>query len=84
MAVGKESLCNVCDAPFILGERTIRLKRPHCDNCGRRAIIDENGRKYFVQKRNSKVVAHVAQEDVDMLRQRLANLEATVTDDVEI
>lgn len=33
LALGKRTLCNRCGEPFILNDYSIRLAKPHCDNC---------------------------------------------------
>lgn len=33
LALGKRSICWRCGEPFILSEYSIRLAKPHCDNC---------------------------------------------------
>lgn len=33
LSLGKRSLCWRCEEPFIMNEYSIRLAKPHCDNC---------------------------------------------------
>ncbi len=33
LALGKRSLCWRCGQPFIMTEYSLRLAKPHCDNC---------------------------------------------------
>ncbi len=33
LALGKRSLCWRCGEPFIMNEYSIRLAKPHCENC---------------------------------------------------
>jgi hypothetical protein len=33
LALGKRSLCWRCGQPFILDEYSLRLAKPHCENC---------------------------------------------------
>lgn len=33
LAIGKRALCWRCGNPFIMNEYSIRLAKPHCDNC---------------------------------------------------
>jgi Zn finger protein HypA/HybF involved in hydrogenase expression len=56
LALGKLSLCQHCDEPFIMNEYTIKLKRPHCMNCGKKQITTADGRKVFVNKRSVQVL----------------------------
>lgn len=73
LALGKQVLCNICDEPFLLNESNIRLARPHCANCGKKAVkID--GKKHFISKRANHILTSVAAEDVSSLRDRLDNV----------
>jgi len=74
LSLGKEVLCNQCNEPFIMNEYTIKLKRPHCVNCGKIAIKTSNGETIYVNKRGSKILSEVAANDVSSLRDRLDNL----------
>lgn len=42
LALGKRTLCWRCGEPFIMTEYSLRLVRPHCENChkSKNAIID--------------------------------------------
>lgn len=33
LALGKRSLCWRCNEPFIMNEYSLRLAKPHCENC---------------------------------------------------
>lgn len=33
LALGKRSICWRCGEPFIMNEYSLRLAKPHCDNC---------------------------------------------------
>jgi len=33
LVLGKRSLCWRCGEPFIMNEYSLRLSKPHCDNC---------------------------------------------------
>ena len=42
LALGKESLCWRCGEVFILNEYSVRLARPHCENCHKsKNLIDK-------------------------------------------
>jgi len=74
LALGKESLCNVCGEPFILNIRQIKNKEPHCPDCGWRWMKDENGKRVRIQVQKGKLNAELAQEDLESLNNRLHNL----------
>jgi hypothetical protein len=35
LAVGRIALCNSCNEEFVMNKESIRLAKPHCDNCGK-------------------------------------------------
>lgn len=77
LVLGKECLCNICSQPFIMNEITIKLTRPHCINCGKTKVVDENGNARYVDKaklQQQKVLSLVAEKDVTSLRSRLTSL----------
>jgi hypothetical protein len=79
LAVGNKALCNICEEPFTLTELSVRLKRPHCLNCGRKVIKDENGKRKYVDKNSSdQVTASVRIDDLGDLRSRLDSVNKTV------
>ena len=41
LALGKRSTCWRCGEPFIMNEYSLRLSKPHCDNCHRPKGIQE-------------------------------------------
>lgn len=80
-SLGKESLCNICSQPFVMNEYTLKLTKPHCTNCGKIEVRGEDGRKHYVRKQSSQVLASVADESTEDLRSRLQNVVNTVSED---
>lgn len=80
LAVGKESLCNICGEPFILNETSLKLVRPHCSNCGRREVKDAEGRKHYVKKIGNNILSDVAADHTQSLKERLEAITAKSTD----
>lgn len=74
LALGKESLCNICGEPFLMNEVALKLNSPHCRNCGRQAMRDENGKRFYIRKSNLKILNQVAAGDVDDLKSQLDNI----------
>lgn len=74
LALGKEVLCNQCSEKFVMNEYTIKLTRPHCNNCGKVSIKTSSGGRVFVSKRAPKVLQELAVADASDLRNRLDNL----------
>lgn len=77
--LGKESLCNICGKVFIMREYALKLTRPHCGDCGKREVKDADGKKHYVSKRSNQILASVADENVEDLRNRLQS----ITNDAE-
>ena len=80
-ALGKECLCNICNEPFIMNEYTLKLIRPHCNNCGRKEVKDVNGKKHYVSKVNTQVLSTIAADEVSSLKDRLEKA-TQVEDDI--
>lgn len=40
LALGKKCICWRCDNPFIMNEYSLRLAKPHCDDCHKPKKID--------------------------------------------
>lgn len=74
LAIGKRCLCNMCDKEFLLNEYAIRLVKPHCNDCSRITIRDENGKRQLVKRPSltQEMNSSVAVNSNDELRKRLA------------
>lgn len=72
-ALGKETLCNICNEPFIMNEYTIKLTKPHCANCGRKEV-KVDGKKFYIRKVKSSLLAEMAQEESSNLKDRLEKI----------
>ena len=81
-ALGKETLCNICGEPFIMNEYTLKLIRPHCNNCGRKEVKDVNGKKHYVRKVNTQILANIANDETTSLQERLKKVTSPVEDDI--
>jgi hypothetical protein len=80
-ALGKESLCNICGEPFLMNEYTIKLVKPHCINCGKKEVKDENGNKHYIRKSGGKTLAHIAADATNELKSRLDGIVRPLADD---
>jgi hypothetical protein len=80
LALGKECLCNICDEPFLLNEYTIKLTKPHCNNCGKKEIKDASGKKRYIYKRGTKILSSIAQDNAEELRARLQGIVKPIID----
>lgn len=72
--LGKEALCNICNNSFLITERTLRLLRPHCSNCGRKAVKGPDGKKHYVQQISTPVLAEMAADETASLKDRLSKV----------
>lgn len=81
-AVGKRTVCHRCNGEFLLDENTVRLKRPHCNDCAKVRVIDPvTGKKLLVSKNDGKVgnkanvvLQELAHDTTTDLRNRLAKV----------
>lgn len=71
-ALGKVVRCNICDDNFQMNEYSIKLARPHCNDCGKIQIKDADGKRKFVSKaRPIQAIADLGKEAVSDLRTRM-------------
>ena len=55
-----------------MNEYSIKLSKPHCSNCGKIRVKDDNGKVKFVNKGRLEVIAgELASSPVTSLRERL-------------
>ena len=71
LCLGKKAICNLCGEEFIMTEYTIKLARPHCDNCSKIKVNSPDGKKRYVRKDSTPVMAALANENAEDLRSRL-------------
>ena len=75
LAVGKRVLCNICNEPFIMNEASVKLARPHCPGCGKRLVKLPDGKRSYVNKNTSRLIAKdMADNKVSDLRTRLSSV----------
>jgi hypothetical protein len=73
-ALGKEVLCNICTEPFTMTKKDLKLKEPHCLNCGRKEVKDEDGKKHYVRRVSSRVLTSIAIDTTSALSSRLREI----------
>lgn len=81
LALGKRTLCNLCGTEFIMSEYTIKLKKPHCSDCGKIKVKDADGNNRYVKKVSNNILTEIAVESNQDLRQRLDSIAATPMED---
>lgn len=82
-ALGKQSICHLCGNEFTMTEASIRLTRPHCQNCGKFKVVDENGNAKFIQKsRQPQAIADMGKQAVGSLKDRLGKVVAVQDEDI--
>lgn len=60
-----------------MNEYTIKLAKPHCEDCGKKKIRGADGKKHYIRKRlthQGEVITAIAAENNEDLRARLNNL----------
>ena len=78
LMLGKKVLCNQCGNPFVMNENSIRRAKPHCENCSRRKVTDENGAIRYVHQR---IELDNAAEKVDknLLDSKIDDIKRSIT-----
>lgn len=71
LALGKRAICNICGEEFIMNEYTIKLAKPHCQDCGKVKVRDIDGNNRYVKKVTNKILLGVATDTTQDLRSRL-------------
>lgn len=92
LALGKRSVCNLCDREFFLTEYHIKLAKPHCDACSKRKVRGTNGKNYYVRTtktESSNLLGTLAQTSLSELKNRLGSVvtystNATTKDDADL
>ena len=80
LSLGKEVLCSRCGEPFRIDNISIRQAKPHCRNCDKRRVKDnETGKSYLVNPK--EVVSEIANDRIESLKDRLSK--ATVDESKE-
>jgi hypothetical protein len=81
-ALGKETICHICGQQFTMNEYTVKLAKPHCQNCGKRKILDDDGNAKYVQKgRQERAIAEIGMSSAHSLRSRLDRAVAIAQDE---
>jgi len=81
LALGKRVLCNLCNNEFIMNEYTVKLVKPHCENCSKRKVDGADGKKHFIRPNALPILSSVAEKNTGDLRSRLNSATSTVIDE---
>lgn len=74
-ALGKVVECNICFTPFKMTEYSIKLSKPHCNDCGKMQYRDEDGKRRFKPKNQPiEAISEIADTAVNSLRDRLGKV----------
>ena len=71
LALGKRSICNICNVEFLMTEATLKLQRPHCGDCGKVKVKDADGNDRYIKKVTNKVLTDIGVARTQELRARL-------------
>jgi len=81
LALGKKSICNLCNSEFIMTEYTVKLAKPHCEKCSKIKVNGSDGKKRYIRRDSLPVMASLASENTNDLRSRLDNAITPVADE---
>lgn len=81
LSLGKLNICNRCGNPFKMDHVSIRQAKPHCRECDRRRVKDEDGATRYVNPET--VVKEIAADRVSSLADRMKAI-TSKEDDVEL
>lgn len=82
-ALGKKCICNLCNAEFTMNEYSVKLAKPHCQNCSKVKVTDENGVSKFVRPNTVDIRETVeAKESVSNLKSRLEAITEEIIDEI--
>lgn len=74
-ALGKLVRCNICNQEFQMNEYSCKLARPHCGNCGKIQVKDEEGKRRFVSRnRPQQAIADLAKSAVTDMKSRMTRV----------
>ncbi len=82
LALGKRTLCNLCDAEMMLDKYTLKLNEPTCANCRKHKITGPDGKKHYIRRNVLPVIATIAEDATDNLKSRLSMVVGEIDDDV--
>src|SRR5204863_7949971 len=81
-SLGKRSTCNRCGDEFIMNEKSLRLKLPHCEECTLRKTIVDGEVKYLAPKRlKSDALSNVADNMISDLKQKITSVVHEIPDE---
>jgi predicted RNA-binding Zn-ribbon protein involved in translation (DUF1610 family) len=81
LTLGKRTLCNSCGDEFIINEATIKLEKPHCNNCGKQKVKGADGKNYYIRKKSNQIIASLADDNLSDLRSRMQGLTGQSSED---
>lgn len=71
LALGMKSICNICGQEFTMSEYSIKLAKPHCERCSKIKVKGSDGKNHYVRRDSLPVMASLAQDTAQDLRERL-------------
>ena len=81
LALGKTTICNHCGDEFTITESTLKLKFPHCSNCGKVRVKNEDGTYRLAKKVQNHILDSVPLASANELRSRLDSLTSVANED---
>ena len=85
LALGKRSICWRCGEEFIMNEYSLRLAKPHCDNCHKpKKIKLENGSTISLTRTVSDSEKYVGQDEVhESTKEEVESYSSSLADRLE-
>lgn len=82
LALGKRTICHQCGEEFELNEYSVKLKRPHCSNCGKVKVVIDGETRYVRRNSGSDIISQLGRESTSDLRKRLDTASNVIEDDI--
>lgn len=66
-----------------MNEYTVKLAKPHCDDCSKQKVKGDDGKNYYVRRQLPNIVSAMAADSTNDLRSRLAVITDSAVQDNE-
>lgn len=64
-----------------MNEYTVKLAKPHCNNCGKIRVKGSDGKSHYVKKLSNTILSDIASESSQNLRSRLGDVTGEILED---
>jgi hypothetical protein len=86
LAIGKRSICNRCGEQFILTDYSVRLAKPHCENCHKSKNNNSHSGTEYKEMTAKQAIEIVEEEEMieSSLAERLAAIVGKPVEEEEL